>query len=253
MEPNNLDSFFEESENDLDILNQPLTPENNGSDTTDGDNLGNNDDNDEGTGFKARNRREKRLLRQLEAERESNAFMAGKLEAVVGAKTDLDGEADYLKSIERIYGTDTPEALLATDLLKKAIVGARDDAENRAYNRWLQEQQRATQAEKEASDELDGMIEEIEDTYNVELTPAQERSYFQLMEKMSPKDKQGNVIGYADPHAVWEIFKERTTKNTGTNDRAKQLANRSLTGSTSADSNLKDDSTERFLRNSGII
>jgi len=101
------------------------------------------------------------------------------------ARTLTTEEADYLKGIERIYGTDTAEAQMATELLTKAIVGARDDAENRAYERFQSERQNEAQAVQQAESELDSIMDDIEDQFGVELTESQERSYFELLQKMS--------------------------------------------------------------------
>lgn len=259
--PNELDEFLkgtEDQEQKLDILNEPLNPNQPPEDPEKGtdDELTKDvtPDDDDGE-FKPRNRRERRLMQKLEDERHSSQFLAGKLEAMTGAQREVvKDDADYLKAIERIYGTDSPEAQLATDLLKKAIIGARDDAENRAYNRIQEERQRVTEAEQQASKELDNMIDDIEDSYGIEFTDGQEKSFFQLLEKMSPKDSDGNVIAYADHHTVWELFKERSTKRSDTGGEAKKLANRSLTQGASTDkSNLQDDSQVRFLREQGII
>lgn len=202
--------------------------------------------------FQPKNRRERRLLERLQAERESSMFLAGKLEARSEATRAVTEEEDYLKAVEKIYGTESPEAQLATELLKKAIVGARDDAERRAYERMRQDEVEEAEAVSNAEDELDSFIEEIEDEYGVQLSPAQEAAYFQLMERMSPKDRSGNVIEYADPHAVWEVFSERVSRRT--DPRQKDLAARSMTGSgASLESNLQDDSHARFLRENGII
>lgn len=202
---------------------------------------------------KPRNRRERRLLAKLEAERQSSMQLAQRLQTMSGAQQSIEN-AEYLKGIERIYGTDSPEAQMATELLRNALIGMGKDAEERAYQRIVAERQQAAQAEAEAQAELDGFIDEIEDTYGVELSETQERSYFQLLHKMSPKDKNGNVIGYADPHAVWEVFQERTKKKPTGNNRAKNLVNRSMNqGGAPDNSKIQEDSTVRFLKDSGII
>jgi hypothetical protein len=240
----------EQKEETADILNQPLDPEN----ETQGEEGSHEDEYDEAeeAEYNARNRRERRLMQKLEAERESAQFLAGKLEALTGAKATTE-EADYLKGIERIYGTDSPEAQMATELLTKAILGARDDAETRAYNRFIESQTSDVRAVQQAESELDEIMDEIQDTYEVALTPSQEAKYFELMQKMSPKDRDGNVTGLADPHAVWEIFSERSSRSSDSS-RSKQLASRSLTGSGSADgSTLQVDTQQRFLRENGII
>jgi hypothetical protein len=252
-----LEQFLKDTEQSEqpDILNQPLDPNalNEESEEEVDEEGAYEDEYDEAeeAEYRARNRRERRLMQKLEAERESAQFLAAKLEAMTGAKATME-EADYLKGIERIYGTDSPEAQMATELLTKAILGARDDAETRAYERFMESQTSEVRAVQEAEMELDDIIDEIQDVYGVALTEAQEASYFELMQRMSPKDRDGDVVGLADPHAVWEVFSERSTRSSYGN-RSKQLASRSLTDSSSPESNLQDDTHQRFLRENGII
>lgn len=269
--PKELDQFLDGLEDDqnqgIDILEQPLAPEEapaedapeppeNGEPGDAPEDGG--DDVDDLPGFKKlkpRNRRERRLLAKLEAERNSSIETAQKLAARTDAEQALE-ESDYLKAVEKIYGTDSPEASAATDILKRALVGVAKHAEESAYARFERKQQEAADAAQKKQDMVEGFVDEIEETYGVELTEAQEKSYLQLLEKMSPKDANKNIIGYADPHAVWEVFVERSKKTTGTGNtqRAKQLSGRSMTkGTTPEKSNLKDDSTVRFLKDSGII
>lgn len=253
--PNETDQFFSDLENDqntkIDLFEEPLVPEAEKPKEESHEYQG--DDEHDYSGIKPRNRRERRLMEKLQQERESAMFLAGKLEARTEAERAVSEESDYLKAIERIYGTDTPEAQLATDLLKKAIIGARDDAEIRAYERVQQERMRDQEAFEEADSMLDSIVEEIEDTYDVELNAAQQRSYFQLLQKMSPKDEDGEVVSLADPHAVWEIFQERLQKR-GTDNRAKALSSRSMVQSgASKESTIQDDVTLRTLRDHGIL
>lgn len=209
---------------------------------------------DDGEGAKPRNRRERRLVKALQEERESSIFMAGKMAAVSDAKKAVTEESDYLKAIENLYGTSTPEAILATDLLKKAIIGAREDAKRDAVEEIRAERQREIQEQMAANKELDSIIEDLEDTYDVTLNENHQKSFFQLLHKMSPKDRNGEVIGYADPHSVWEVFQEKISKNKGTDNRAKNLSARSMVQSgASKESTLSDDSQARFLRENGII
>lgn len=256
---NEQEQFLQDTEQDIkkvDVLEAPLVPDESektkeGTATTEGEGTGEGENKGE---LRPRNRRERRLSDQLAAERESSSFLAGKLAARTEAQGALSETADYIKGIERIYGTDTPEAQLATDLLKKAITGARDDAENRAYERIKAEREKESEAQKEAEGELDTMLEDIEEEYDVTLTEPQEKAFFQLLEKMSPKDKEGNVTEYADPHAVWEVFAEKLKTRSGSDTRAKDMSSRSMTQSgASRESNLTDDVTARFLKDQGII
>lgn len=259
MPKNEQEQFLQDTEKDvkqLDVLDAPLIPEGTSQEAGEGEKgkIEDNNKGEENDDGQPRNRRERRLTAKLQAERESSMFLAGKLEARTEAEKALSSEeADYLKGIERIYGTDSPEALLATDLLKKAITGARDDAETRAYDRIKGEREKEQLELRDADKELDSMIDEIEETYDVDLTEAQEKAYFGLLTRMSPKDRDGNVINYADPHAVWEVFQEKLQSRTK-DTRAKDMSSRSMTQSgASKESNLNDDVTARFLKEQGII
>lgn len=257
---NEHEQFLKDLGNDqnrgVDILDAPLVPETEqvtGATGVTGTTGQATDDEAIGDDLKPKNRRERRLMRKLQSERESSIFLAGKLEAREEAKRSVTEESDYLKAVERIYGTETPEAQLATDLLKKAIVGSREDAKREAIAEMKAERQRELDELRKAEDELDGFIDEIEDTYGVTLNETQEKSFFQLLQKMSPKDRDGKVINFADPHAVWEVFQDKL-KSKGTDNRAKVLSNRSMTQSgASKESTLQDDTSARFLRENGII
>lgn len=255
-----VDQFFQDLGDDqkqqVDILDQPLNPTGQQEEPVQTGATGpqgeEDEDNDE---YKPKNRRERRLMKKLQEERESAIALAAKLEAQTDARRHItDEEADYLKGIERIYGTETPEAQMATELLKKAISGARTDAEVAALEKFRAEVAEQQQQEREAEAELDGFIEEIEDEHNVSLNADQQKGYFELLYKMSPKDKEGNVIDYADPHAVWELYQERLNSRK-TSNPAKQLASRSLKqgGGQGGGSKLQDDTQVRFLRDNGII
>lgn len=239
---------------DVDVFDQSFTPpsEQEGEKKLD-DNSQSNDDLGELKEISPKNRRERRLMTKLEQERESNIFLAGKLQAREEARRTVSEESDYLKAVERIYGTETPEAQLATDLFKKAITGAMNDAEERVYNRIKSERQQEIEDERKGNERLDSVIDDIENTYNVELTDVQEKAYLQLLKRMSPKDSDGNVVDLADPHAVWEEFQQKlhSKKNDTT---AKELSNRSLVQSGAAtDSKVQDDTQQRYLRSIGVL
>lgn len=203
--------------------------------------------------IKPKNRREKRLMRKLDDEREASIFLSGKLAAQSEAKSLITEESDYLKGIEKIYGTDTPEAILATDLLKKAIIGSREDAKNAALAEFQAKQQQEFNQKRELASKLSSFVDDIEDTYGVELTQNQEKSFLTLLTKMSPKDKDGNVTSYADHHTVYEVFQERL-KSQGSNNKAKELSARSMVQSGAAtETTLPDDTAVRFLSENGII
>lgn len=205
----------------------------------------------EETSIQPKNRRERRLSQKAELERQSAIELAARLAKLEEAR-EAKEDPVYRNKIERIYGTDTPEAIAATDLFISALQDIRNEAKELALSEFRAEKEREARRVAEAEAELDTILEEIEDTYQVELSDAQEKSFFQMMQKMSPKDRDGNIVGLADPHAVFEVFQEKMNKRT--ENRAKDLSARSMTqGGSVQPSTLKDDSVERFLRQNGII
>lgn len=195
-----------------------------------------------------RNRRERRLASKLQAERESSIRLAERLSVLTEAKSSTV-EDDYLKSVEKIYGTDKPENVMATEILKSALKQAEDRGVERAISAFREERAKETQAVAEEEQNLDKMIDDLEDTYNLDIPESKRKEFFKTLEKMSPKDDDGNVINYADHHAVWEIVNQKKIDN-----RAKDISSRSMVQSgASKESKLNDDSTARFLRENDII
>ena len=214
-------------------------------------------DDDDEPKQKPRNRRERRLLERLEAERQNNIQMADRLEAITAAQSNRTEEpSEYLKAVERIYGSDSPEAREATEILKAAIIGAKEDAKREALEAY-ETQRTAEQRElQDAEATLDEMLYDIEDEFDVDFASPQgtkaQVEFFKLMEKMSPKDREGNILYYADHISVWEEYQERSKK--APDPTAKKLSSRSMRNGASADDNkLQSDTTERFLRDNGII
>ena len=199
------------------------------------------------------NRRERRLTAKLQAERESSIALAARLEALSEAqKARQESEPDeWAKSVERIYGTGTPEATEATELLKSALKGVEQQATERALNAFREEQAQAAAEVSKEEKNLDVMLEEIEDKTGYEMDAQTRTGFFQLLEKLSPKDSDGNIIAYADHHAVWEELQARRKP---ADTRAKDLAARSMASSgASPKSTVEAEATERFLRENGLI
>ena len=200
-----------------------------------------------------KNRTERRLREKLDKERTANIELNAKYQTLSEAKKSQESDSDdYLKSVERIYGTDSAEAQTATELLKNALRGVEERARNSALEEFRSERQREQEEVRQASEKLDNFIEEIEDEHNITFSPQMQKSYFTLLEKMSPKDSDGNIIEYADPHSVYEIFSEKLQKRT--ESKAKELSSRSMVnGNSGSQSVIEDDAAKRLLREAGII
>jgi len=199
------------------------------------------------------NRRERRLQAKLTAERESSIALAARLAALTEAqKFRSESEpSSFEEKARRIYGTETPEATAATQLLIDSLREAKEAAKREALEAMREEQEKNREAIQKEERQLDSMVEEIEDEYGVTLDPQSKKLFFQTLERLSPKDSNGDVVAYADHHAVWEELQSRKPQQP---NRAKEIAARSMnkTGS-SPSTTVQDDATERYLRENGII
>ena len=198
------------------------------------------------------NRRERRLQSKLQAERESSIALAARLEALTEAqKFSRENTPEVDETIARIYGTNTPEAAEATALLQKALANAENRATEKALEKFREEQLAEQQSVQKEEQTLDGMIDDIEDETGVDMDSQTKKAFFSLLERLSPKDSDGNVKEYADHHAVWEELQARKQPQ---NTRAKDLASRSVArNGASPATTVQDDATVRFLKENGII
>lgn len=235
-----------------DVLEQPLTeetPEESKQDDT------------EEPEVKLKNRRERRLFERLENRGKEVSALAEevvKLRNVVESQNlrQNSGDAEYLKKVERIFGDATPEAREATEILKEALRGVHETARKEVLDEAVNRIEKSRTAESEAvaqeEDRLDEILDHVEENYGIDMdNEAERKGFLSLLEKISPKDKEGNIIEYADPDSTAEIYKSR--KETSSN-RAKELAGRSMVrGGATGESKLQSDSIERYLKEEGII
>ncbi len=212
----------------------------------------------EETQEKLKNRQARRLAAKLQAEREANIALSTRLQTLSEAKNTRESteEADFLKVLDPLFGDDTPEKREATAIMKKAIHGAYKTAEENAFNRakeyYENERGNESQAITQEENNLEEVMDELEEEYNVDFSnPDTRKGYLTLLERLSPKDKEGNIIEYADPYSTYELFESRREKSAAKN---KELASRHMIHSGSSQgTKLQTDSTERFLRENGII
>lgn len=209
---------------------------------------------EEKSSMNLRNRRERRLASQLTQKNEENIALNARLQAIEDAqRTRNSSDADYLKVLEKIFGT-TPETIESTEILKKAFSDMKESAAREALEQFRRESEKERQAVAQAEKKLDTIIEDVEDEYNVDLTSDTplRRGFLKALEKASPKDRDGNIVDYADGQAIFELFnKSRERMN---NSQAKDLASKSMTPSGQSNpSSLQEDATVRFLKENGII
>lgn len=159
---------------------------------------------------------------------------------------------DPLKKIEAIFGTDTPEKLAATNLLKEALTGIKESAKSDVIKEWESREGQETEAQKEADDEVETMLEQVEDEYGLDMSDDNvRRGFITLMEKMSSKHDDGNIKEFADADAVAETY-VALQKRQGSS-KAKELSSRSMTHSgESQPSRLPQNAVDRFMEENGF-
>lgn len=203
------------------------------------------------------NRRERRQNEKLQAEREANIALAAKLEVLTEAqKISVAKNPAVDETISRIYGTATPEGVEATALLSKALSSVEERATERALEVLRKEQAEQNRAVAVEEETLDTMLEDLEDDYGVSLTSKEDESlrkgFFQLLEKLSPKDREGSIIQYADHRAVWEELQNR--QKPAENTRARDVAARSMTQTGGSPTvQVQEDVMTRYLKDNGLL
>lgn len=206
----------------------------------------------EETEQRAKNRRERRLLEKQSQLREEVLQANARLEGIREAQNlrATTEEADYLKRVEKIYGNATPEAIEATNLLKEALQGVLKTAKTESREEMKAEMDSESKAEKEEERNLDNILDKVEDEHGIDMSNDEQRTGFlNLLQRLSPKDRDGNIIEYADPETTAEIFKSRQGSS---NSRAKELASRSMTRSgESQPSKIQLDAIEEMAKERG--
>lgn len=200
-----------------------------------------------------KNRAMRRLEKRFDESEKMNIALSERVKVLseVGRFQQEVGE-DHLKEVEAIFGTDTPEKLKATEILKKALSGMSEKAKSEAIAELEKRQENESETQKEEDKTVDEIEERITDEYGIDMDDESERrGYFSLMFKLSPKDRDGNVKEYADEDAVAEEYLARKER---VSNRAKEISSRSMTRSGASEpSQLKNSAEERFLKENGII
>lgn len=157
--------------------------------------------------------------------------------------------SDSLKDVlSEVIGNDTPEKRSAVDRLHKEMVSLEDKGARKALEEINQRSQRETEEEQEAQEELTQAFDDIEDTFNVDITSNSQAArktrndFIDFVKEVAPKDEDGQVTAYPDFQRTFALFKEINRPQS--NSRAKELANRSMSRSADASSApaMKDNS-----------
>ncbi len=189
-----------------------------------------------------KNRRERRAEQAWQRERTSAIALNNRVielsEQVArltgNAPTHLDADEVPTEWIA-LYG-DTPEARKAWKVNESLLRNYAMQAKESALEEIETRQRDAAKQESEFEQFIDSSLESIEDAYDIDLTsnaPAarkDRREFLSLVQNLSPKDENGNITGYADFNATWEMYqlKRGAPKQNETVNKAKELSSRSM-------------------------
>lgn len=209
-----------------------------------------------------KNRRHRRLEAQLDKEREARIAAEARAQALSETRQFAQevGTDDVSQKLATLYGTDDNgkrAAQITKELLESYRVQAKEDALKEVEGR----QQKALQEQRQYESLIDSELESIEDEFNVDVTsdaPAARkarREFLEVVQALSPKDKDGAITGYADFSGAWEMYQLKRAKDkpSDTVNRQKDLADRSMTKSGSVDTSKEENDTQlQWLRKNGI-
>lgn len=193
----------------------------------------------EGEPAKAPEPRKNRHHRRLEARVEVAERRAIEAEARERARAEFEATARTESVDERLLRLYGPENLEAAKLHMDLL----NDYSDRGYQKAVEEietrNQKRISEEREFETYIDNELETLEDEYSVDLTsdaPAARktrRELLELVQKLSPKDEQGELTAYADFGETFELYRSTQARPTPTTERAKEIAARSMeTGGT---------------------
>lgn len=140
--------------------------------------------------------------------------------------------------LTRIIGNDTPEKVSAIKDFKKILIAREEAGAEKALRELDNRQQAEIQAEQEAEQELEAGFESIEDTFNVDITSntpqarKTRKEFIEFIEKIAPKDENGEIRDYPDFEETFKLFQEKNKPQP--NYRARDIASRGMTRTSDA-------------------
>lgn len=146
----------------------------------------------------------------------------------VGEDNDLVG------AFTAIIGNDTPEKVNALKMLKDTLDGIKSEA-----RQGIEIREAEVRAENEAREELKQGFDDIEETFDVDLTSSDpvarktRAEFIDFIKRVAPKNDQGEITAYPDFQETFTLFQE-FKKKPATPSRAKELASRSMERSSDA-------------------
>lgn len=153
-----------------------------------------------------------------------------------------DEEDEGTRILTKVIGNDTPEKIEAIRDMKKYLSSLEEKGAQKALKQLQDAEDQRIQDEVRAKEELDTYFDNIEETYNVDITsntPAAKKTrdeFVEFVKRISPKDRNGDVVQFPDLVESFDAFQKISKIQTPPN-RAKELADRSRSRSSDASNN----------------
>lgn len=164
--------------------------------------------------------------------------LADRPEPVATVREALNEDTtSVVEAFTAIIGNDTPEKLKALKSLETALGNVDQRASQKAVEKLDEIRNRETAQDRLAEKELEEAFDEIEDSYGVDISSNNaiakktRQEFVTFVEKIAPKDRNGDIIDYPDMNSAWETFSQIRKSNT-VPSRSKELASRGMARST---------------------
>lgn len=233
MEPNNeVDKFFADLPGEDKKVADIFAPETSQEVTGTGLEKGRSTDTPEEGEEPHKNRRHRRLEAQLDREREARIRAEAERDAARNTPIVIDPTVD--ERLVRLYGAENTEAQrLHMDLLRDFSKKAKEDAFKEMQDERAREVKEKAEYESLIGDELEAIEDEdgIDLTSNAPKARKLRNDLLTLVDRLSPKDEQGNIIAYADFGQAYDLLKAQSGSaqaGATTTERAKEIAGRTM-------------------------
>lgn len=179
-----------------------------------------------------KNRRHRRLEEQLEKERIEKATALAELDAYKKAKA-VGAEINLDPRLLRAFGT-TDEGKEVARLFSEVLNEKTSAAKEEALREYEGRQAEAAKEQTKMEEFIESEFEALEDEHGIDLTsdaPAARkarRELLEIVEKLSPKDENGEPTAYADFGASFEMYQKTKVAAKEAPTRQKEIAARSM-------------------------
>lgn len=183
-----------------------------------------------------RNRRERRLEAKYQAERETSIALAERvrvLSEIAQLKGNPAPQGEIDPRLTKIFGDYEKGKEITTEfqsILNDSTKKAKEEAIKEFEERQKNAKSQAEEEEKKYVSFLKTEFDKIEDEYDVDLEGDNETrgQFVDFIQRLSPKDEEGNIKDYPDIRQAWETFQSVKTQEIPNNTRRTEVAARSM-------------------------